>query len=278
MGKDKDEDKPIELTPEETFQTDFLSKISLVVTVITTVMSLIFINLLSNGNLAEAANVTASYSQILSMIFIFIAIVGAAFLIVPVVFNMFIYIFEDMPDKKIPIKRGINRLILGLLLLSLLFALCTIPAITEQASFFKILMVLTGFMIDLIFTLIKLKYKPEMSIKWLMPVFLFSGLIVSPINVSAFSLIWIILSKISILFTINFISQFQETEQGKKKNVIVLAVTFLISMHLLILYFMFRETVNQYVLDNGEALVNQIVKFLAKAMSDNPFKVAKLFG
>lgn len=278
MGKEDTDDKPVVLTPHELFCTDFLSKISLICAVLFTIMLMVFINLLSNNSVIPGIVLTVTYTELIVLIFIVLGLIASVFLIIPVVFQMLIYIFEDLPDKKIPIKRGVNRIVLGLSLISIIILMLVLPGIADSNSTGYLLLFFSSLLIDMLCMILKLKINEKIKQKALIPLVIFSGLLVSPVNASIMTLFVIMLTKVLVMFTINFITQFQVVEEGRKKNVFILAFVIILSLHAILLYFLFRDQVNHYIINNGGALVNQLYACMNKIVTENPLKLAKIFS
>ncbi|KRH94935.1 putative transporter [Pseudoloma neurophilia] len=287
----KDEKEQITLTPYEQYCTDFLAKISLICLFIFITLLLVMLLLFSYNTVSTTTLMSLSYYEFISMIFIILSILSSIFLIIPVIFQMIIFMIEDTPDKKIPIKRGINRIILGLSLFTLIFLCFILPGILSFNSPISIILFLLSLIIDTLSIKLRLKYnlsfKIIISLIILSTILLFSSFIFIPFSLQ--SLFIIPLSKIGILFMIHFIHQFkhnsylvssdkneEDTSQGKKRNVLILSFVLLISLHCIILYSMFNTAINQYILNNGESLVNQLYFFGHKMLTENPLKLIKL--
>lgn len=277
MGEDKKEDdKKVTLTPYETYCTDFLSKISLICMFAFIVMVMVFIFLLSKNTLDPETALTLTYPEFIFMIFICLSLIASTFLIIPVIFQMMIYMVEDLPDNKIPVKRGVNRFILGLSIFTLIILCMVLPAIYQSNQVWQLLLFIVSLLFDIASTIIKLVYKPDLSFNILVPVVMISSIFVLFANHDPITVLIIFLTKIAILFSMNFISQFKSVEDGKKKNIMVLSMTIIVSLNCIVLYFIFKDSVNDYISSTGTALVNQFYGFISKLLTENPLKLAKL--
>lgn len=278
MGKDKKDDGVVKLTPYEEFCTNFLARISMVCAFIFMMMVLVFILILSKNNCATQPLIDLNYPNFIYMVVLCLSGIASLLTIVPVVFQMMIYMVEDLPDQKIPIKRGVNRIIIGLLLFAFIILCMVLPAICQSREPLRVIVFVIGLLSDIACNFFKLEQEKPLSYKILIPVFVLSGIVVISAYPSPLTFIMVFISKIAVLFSLDFISLFQSAEDGKKKNIKVLSIAIIASLNCIILYFIFQDIVEDYIINEVGSIVNQLYGFFAKLMKDDPTKLSKIFA
>lgn len=267
------------LTEHERFSTDFISKISMITGLILISMAFIIQNLLSFASTNDIKSIPLSFNQCCLLFLLFCVVLASVFLLVPLIFQSVIHIFEDAPDKKLPLKRSVNKTILGLSLITFVLLLMIVPAIcnsnivTDRTFIFF----LVAFLVDMALVHLKLFVKKDLSFTIFAVISIIGSCVFFGFCPSAWTLIGIVITKIVVLETTYFVKRFQFTEEGRKKNIYFLNFIILVAVYTIFLYAVYRTEIIDYIQSRENCLVDYLYSFFYKCVTENPLGITKMF-